>query len=63
GAPGAVIHKVIHRPKEPINSGPRSKKVLGEHTEAVLREAGYTPEEVARLVEKGVVRIQAKERW
>jgi len=27
----------------------------------VLREAGYTPEEVARLVEKGVVRIQAKE--
>lgn len=37
--------------------------LLGEHTEAVLREAGYTPEEVARLVEKGVVRIQAKERW
>ncbi|ETN88847.1 CaiB/BaiF CoA-transferase family protein [Thermus sp. NMX2.A1] len=36
--------------------------LLGEHTEAVLREAGYTPEEVARLVEKGVVRIQAKER-
>ncbi|QWK22574.1 CaiB/BaiF CoA transferase family protein [Thermus antranikianii] len=35
--------------------------LLGEHTEAVLREAGYTPEEVARLVEKGVVRIQAKE--
>ncbi|WP_135257182.1 CaiB/BaiF CoA transferase family protein [Thermus caldilimi] len=36
--------------------------LLGEHTEAVLREAGYTPEEVARLVEKGVVRIQTKER-
>ncbi|KPD32824.1 CoA-transferase [Thermus scotoductus] len=36
--------------------------LLGEHTEAVLREAGYTPEEVARLVEKGVVRIQANER-
>jgi len=36
--------------------------LLGEHTEAVLREAGYTPEEVARLVEKGVVRIQAKEK-
>ncbi|MFN4232871.1 CaiB/BaiF CoA transferase family protein [Thermus sp.] len=35
--------------------------LLGEHTEAVLREAGYTPEEVARLVEKGVVRTQAKE--
>ncbi|WP_105318348.1 CaiB/BaiF CoA transferase family protein [Thermus tenuipuniceus] len=36
--------------------------LLGEHAQAVLREAGYTPEEVARLVEKGVVRIQAKER-
>lgn len=34
--------------------------LLGEHTEAVLREAGYTPEEVARLVEKAVVRIQAQ---
>ncbi|WP_243030815.1 CaiB/BaiF CoA transferase family protein [Thermus altitudinis] len=30
--------------------------LLGEHTEEVLRKAGYAPEEVARLVEKGVVR-------
>jgi crotonobetainyl-CoA:carnitine CoA-transferase CaiB-like acyl-CoA transferase len=30
--------------------------LLGEHTEEVLLEAGYTPEEVRGLVEKGVVR-------
>ncbi|WP_243028043.1 CaiB/BaiF CoA transferase family protein [Thermus albus] len=30
--------------------------LLGGHTEEVLRKAGYAPEEVARLVEKGVVR-------
>lgn len=32
--------------------------LLGEHTEEVLKEAGYSPEEVARLVEKGVARAQ-----
>ncbi len=30
--------------------------LLGEHTEETLLEAGYTPEEVQRLVEKGVAR-------
>ncbi|WP_038058557.1 CaiB/BaiF CoA transferase family protein [Thermus amyloliquefaciens] len=30
--------------------------LLGEHTEAVLLEAGFTPEEVRALVEKGVAR-------
>ncbi|TBH17527.1 CaiB/BaiF CoA transferase family protein [Thermus thermamylovorans] len=30
--------------------------LLGEHSEAVLREAGFTPEEVQALVEKGTVR-------
>jgi crotonobetainyl-CoA:carnitine CoA-transferase CaiB-like acyl-CoA transferase len=31
--------------------------LLGEHSEALLREAGFSPEEVAALVEKGVVRL------
>lgn len=30
--------------------------LLGEHSEALLREVGFSPEEVAALVEKGVVR-------
>ncbi|GLV47941.1 CoA transferase [Thermus sp. LT1-2-5] len=34
--------------------------LLGEHTEAILLEAGYTPEEVFALVEKGVARTGPK---
>jgi crotonobetainyl-CoA:carnitine CoA-transferase CaiB-like acyl-CoA transferase len=31
--------------------------VLGEHTTTVLRDAGYTQEEVAALVDAGVVAV------
>jgi crotonobetainyl-CoA:carnitine CoA-transferase CaiB-like acyl-CoA transferase len=33
----------------------RAPPLLGEHTEEVLREAGYTPEEVAKLRAAGVI--------
>jgi crotonobetainyl-CoA:carnitine CoA-transferase CaiB-like acyl-CoA transferase len=36
--------------------------LLGEHTEEVLREAGFLPEEVQALVEKGVARTPPKKR-
>ncbi|GAA6756548.1 CoA transferase [Thermus thalpophilus] len=39
---------------------PTPPPLLGEHTEAVLLEAGYTPEEVRALVEKGVARTGSK---
>ncbi|APD09009.1 MULTISPECIES: CaiB/BaiF CoA transferase family protein [Thermus] len=38
-------------------SPPSPPPLLGEHTEAVLLEAGFTPEEVRRLVEKGIARV------
>ena len=34
---------------------------LGEHTEEVLLEAGYSPEEIARLGESGVVKLPGQE--
>jgi crotonobetainyl-CoA:carnitine CoA-transferase CaiB-like acyl-CoA transferase len=36
--------------------------LLGEHTEEVLREAGFLPEEVQALVEKGVARTPPEKR-
>ncbi|GAA5335012.1 MULTISPECIES: CaiB/BaiF CoA transferase family protein [Thermus] len=41
-------------------SPPSPPPLLGEHTEAVLLEAGFTPEEVRRLVEKGIARLAPK---
>jgi len=34
---------------------PRRAPAIGEHTEVVLREAGYTPEEIERLRALGVL--------
>jgi formyl-CoA transferase len=35
--------------------GARNAPALGQHSEEVLREAGYSADEVARLRERGVV--------
>ncbi|SEH12059.1 CaiB/BaiF CoA transferase family protein [Thermoleophilum album] len=43
--------KLSRTPGAPQGPGPS----LGEHTEEVLTALGYTPEQVARLVEQGVV--------
>jgi formyl-CoA transferase len=36
----------------------RAGPLLGEHSDAVLAEAGYTPEEIAGLAERGVTRAR-----
>jgi len=54
---GAV--KLIGSPMRMTETPPRMVRagpLLGEHSAEVLAEAGYSPEEVRRLVEAGVVR-------
>ena len=48
---GAPV-KLARTPAEPARAG---APALGEHTEAVLAEAGYPPEDIARLTQAGAV--------
>jgi len=60
--PKAGPLKMMQRAARINNSrGPQqgAPALLGEHTAAVLREAGFTPDEVAALVEAGVVAVAA----
>jgi crotonobetainyl-CoA:carnitine CoA-transferase CaiB-like acyl-CoA transferase len=54
-APVRVLGAPVKLGRTPAEPGRAGAPALGEHTEEVLAEAGYSPEEVARLVEAGAV--------
>jgi len=59
GAPPTLANPLRFLSRTP--AGPSlPPPLLGEHTEEVLLEAGFSPEEVAALVEKGVARKGAR---
>lgn len=57
GALKSVALPILFDRRHNAPSGP--PPVLGEHTEAVLRELGYSPDEITRLCAAGTVRAAA----
>ena len=60
-APVQLLGVPIKMSRTPGDSGRLPGPALGEHTEEVLREAGFADDEVAELLEAGVVAAAAEE--
>ena len=43
-----------------VNGLRRPAPMLGQHTEEVLREIGYTPGEIAELAKEGAVKLMER---
>jgi crotonobetainyl-CoA:carnitine CoA-transferase CaiB-like acyl-CoA transferase len=51
---GLTVSSPFHLEGE-AKVAPRRAPAIGEHTDAVLQEAGYSPEEIGRLRALGVI--------